>query len=59
MSFVVEHDCQMNVDLTTQLSPTVTYRIRPLRCSCTVGRAGVDQPLGFGIFFEINESHST
>ena len=53
------HDCQMNLVLTTQLSPTVTYRIHPLRCSRTVDPVGADQPMGFVIFFEINKSHST
>jgi hypothetical protein len=44
-------DCQMNLGLTAQLSPTVTYRIHPLRCSCTVDPVGMDQPLGFVMFF--------
>jgi len=59
MCSVVGHVCQMNVVLTTQLSPIVTYRIRPLWCSCTVGPVGGDQPVGFVIFFEINTSHAT
>jgi len=44
------HDCQMNLVLTTELSPTVMYRFDPLRCSCTVDPVGADEPMGFVIF---------